>query len=231
MILIELWHGDSRERIRDIPDESIDLVVTDPPYQLITGNRNGSARTPGSGPFGRIGLSTKPKGGFMGKDWDASGVAFDPEFWSEVLRVLRRGRQVKALGSTRTYHRMGQAWRRAGFVDVKLEAWMYASGMPKSHNLAKAIDRHFGVKGKVVGHKRGVVGENLNDLVHGGPVRTMDQKGAKGVGAYGVGAKQKSAMIPVIAPSTPEAQLWDGYGTGLKPAWEAILVATRPLTQ
>lgn len=102
------------------------------------------------------------------------------------------------------------------------------SGFPKSLNVSKALDRQAKAERRVIGYKRGVGGEDLNDVVHGKPVRGNAGKGSGGVGAYGTGAKQVAIDVPVTAPATELAKLWDGYGTGLKPAWEAIVVARRP---
>lgn len=229
MLTLDIWQGDSRQRLRDIPAGTIHAVICDPPYDLTQMSRNGSLRTPGTGPFGRIALATKPKGGFMGHAWDASGIAFDPTFWAEVLRILIPETGIlKATSGTRTYHRMGKALRAAGFVDVELESWVYASGMPKSLDVSKAIDKHYGAVREIIGYKRGVGGENLNDVVNGKTVRSTTEAKAKGLGAYGVGAKQVPVQVAVTKPSTMDAELWSGYGTGEKPAWEPILTARRP---
>lgn len=97
--------GDCLELLRAIPDNSVDSVVTDPPYGL----------------------------GFMGKKWDASvpGV----EVWAECLRVLKPGGHLLAFAGTRTQHRMAVAIEDAGFEIRDMIAWVYGSGFPKSHNL------------------------------------------------------------------------------------------------
>jgi len=97
------------------------------------------------------------------------------------------------------------------------------SGFPKSTNISKMIDRQAGAEREVVGTKRGVGGENMNDIVHGNDVRQTTDAGGKGVGAYGTGAKQVAVDVPVTIPFTEMAKLWEGYGTGLKPAWEAVV--------
>lgn len=159
----------------------------------------------------------------MGKTWDATGIAFDQKFWEIVRRKLQPGGIVKAFGGTRTYHKMVQAMRRAGLVDVCVIGWGYASGFPKSLNISKAIDRQAKVERKIVGYKRGVGGENMNDLVRGKDVRQTTEDGARGVGAYGTGAKQVAIDVPITLPATELAELWDGYGSALKPAWEPIV--------
>src|SRR5690242_1224823 len=93
---------------------SVDAVVTDPPYDLLDASRNGSPRTnPGPGPFGRHATRA---GGFMGKAWDATGIAFRPETWAAALRVAAPGGYLLAFGGTRTYHRMTVAIEDAGWI-------------------------------------------------------------------------------------------------------------------
>jgi site-specific DNA-methyltransferase (adenine-specific) len=102
-----LHHGDNREVLRTMPDNSVDSIVTDPPYEL----------------------------GFMGKRWDSTGIAYDQSLWAECLRVLKPGGHLIAFGGTRTYHRMTCAIEDAGFEIRDCIQWNYASGFPKSHNL------------------------------------------------------------------------------------------------
>jgi site-specific DNA-methyltransferase (adenine-specific) len=164
----------------------------------------------------------------MGKTWDGTGIAFDPKFWGIVFSKLKPGGVIKAFGGSRTFHKMVRAIRKAGFVNVKLEGWTFASGFPKSTNISKQIDRQAGAERQVIGTKRGVGGENMNDIVHGREIRQTTDKGGKGVGAYGTGAKQIAVDVPITAPATELAILWEGYGTALKPAFEPIVVGRKP---
>jgi site-specific DNA-methyltransferase (adenine-specific) len=137
---LDLRLGDCLTVLRTLPDASIDAVVTDPPYEL----------------------------GFMGKGWDASGIAFNTEVWRECLRVLKPGGYLLAFGGTRTYHRMTVAIEDAGFEVRDCLMWVYGSGFPKSLNVEKNVP--------------------------------------------------------------PEhAAAWAGWGTALKPAWEPVVVARKPL--
>ncbi len=102
-----LHNGDNREVLKTFEDNSIDSIVTDPPYEL----------------------------GFMGKKWDSSGIAYDQTLWAECLRVLKPGGHLIAFGGTRTYHRMTCAIEDAGFEIRDCIQWNYATGFPKSHNL------------------------------------------------------------------------------------------------
>lgn len=147
---------------------------------------------------------------------------------TEIYRTLRPGGVIKAFSGTRTFHRMGAAMAQAGFTGVHLEVWNYGSGFPKSHNISKGLDKMAGAEREVIGTKRGVGGENMNDIVHGREVRTHEDEGGKGVGAYGTGAKQVGIDVPITAPASDEAKLWSGWGTALKPSWEPVLVGRKP---
>ncbi|MFC2252474.1 site-specific DNA-methyltransferase [Labrys portucalensis] len=138
---VVLHAGDCREAIKAIADASIDAVVTDPPYALVSiGKRFGK---PNSAPavHGKDGLYARASAGFMGKSWDTGEVAFDPEFWAEVLRVLKPGGHVVAFGGTRAYHRLACAIEDAGFEIRDQLAWAYGSGFPKNHDVSKGIDK------------------------------------------------------------------------------------------
>jgi hypothetical protein len=99
--------GDCAVELKALPANSVDAAVTDPPYEL----------------------------GFMGKGWDKTGVAFRPETWAEILRVLKPGGHLLAFGGTRTYHRMTCAIEDAGFEIRDSLHWIYGTGFPKSLNL------------------------------------------------------------------------------------------------
>lgn len=107
-----------------------------------------------------------------------------------------------------------------------------SQGFPKSHDAAKAIDRELGVDREVVGYQWGVGGENLNDIVKGSDdVRSTEDEGGKGLGAYGVGAKQVRVQIPITKSTSEEAKRWEGWGTGLKPSWEPVLMFRKPFSE
>lgn len=112
--------GDCREVLGQLPDNSVDSVVTDPPYEL----------------------------GFMGKKWDSSGIAYDVTVWEECLRVLKPGGHILAFGGSRTWHRLAVAVEDAGFELRDSIAWLYGSGFPKSLDVSKAIDKNNGEGGR-----------------------------------------------------------------------------------
>jgi len=131
----EIIEGDSRHILATLAESSIDSVVTDPPYALLSINkrfansmRTESTELTAAGPYYRTGK------GFMGKKWDTGETAFDPLFWREVLRVLKPGGHLLAFGGTRSYHRLAVAVEDAGFEIRDQIGWLYGSGFPKSHN-------------------------------------------------------------------------------------------------
>ena len=113
---VMLYQGDCIETMRTLPDNSVDSVVTDPPYEL----------------------------GFMNKSWDSTGIANNVEMWKECLRVLKHGGHLLSFGGTRTYHRMACAIEDAGFEIRDQMQWVFGSGFPKSMNVGKAIDKQLG---------------------------------------------------------------------------------------
>jgi len=185
--LIELenavvYHGSNLDVLPTLPDNSVDAIVTDPPYEL----------------------------GFMGKSWDSSGIAYSVELWQECLRVLKPGGHLLAFGGSRTWHRIAVAIEDAGFDVRDSIAWLYGSGFPKSLDISKAID-------KVAGAERESLGRNPNSRENATKANTLYESGTVG----------KTADI--TAPATDEAKKWQGWGTALKPAFEPIVVARKPL--
>jgi len=187
------WFADSHTsvyagRLEDVlpslGEASVDSVVCDPPYEL----------------------------GFMGKSWDASGVAYQPGTWGHVLRVLKPGGHLLAFGGTRTYHRMAVAVEDAGFEVRDTIAWMYGSGFPKSLDVSKAIDKAAGAEREVVGTRR--------KLGLGGSATYAQDEWTQ--------SQRGMIDLDVTEPATPEAEQWSGWGTALKPAHEPIVVARKP---
>lgn len=132
---MELILGDCKEKMKEIESNSVDSIVTDPPYEL----------------------------GFMGKKWDSSGIAYDVEVWSEALRVLKPGGHLLAFGGARTHHRMMVAIEDAGFEIRDCLMWLYGSGFPKNHNISKAIDKSLGAERKIIGKKKGTYADIKRD--------------------------------------------------------------------
>lgn len=259
----KVFQGSNLDVLPTLEDNSIDAIVTDPPYEL----------------------------GFMGKKWDSSGIAYNIELWRECLRVLKPGGHLLSFGGSRTWHRIAVAIEDAGFEVRDSIAWMYGSGFPKSLDISKAIDKRGGVTAQqsefakalqtaknktsltiadlneILGKRtsnlwshfvgdvqpqlpsvenywklkdvlpiedkwdswfqaeaeREVIGQNkkaeLKDSVYFGNLEAAKKSGR----AIGYGE------FDITAPATPEAQQWEGWGTALKPAFEPVIVARKPL--
>jgi predicted RNA methylase len=252
MPLPDLHVGDALDVLRSVRSESVDAVVTDPPYGLA----------------------------FMGHAWD--GTVPDVTFWSEVLRVAKPGAHVLAFGGSRTYHRLAVAIEDAGFEIRDQLLWVYGSGFPKSHDVAKAIDKTNGEADRL--HRftawmrtTGVTARDLDALTGTKmgshyltaasqpaiptpalwsairPALDVDvpawidelverheaerQVVGKATGKivpdpergprHTIGGHERTFDVTVAA--TEEARRWEGWGTALKPSHEPIVMARRPL--
>lgn len=152
-------------------------------------------------------ITTDPPYGlsFMGRGWDYAVPG--PEYWREVLRIAKPGAHLQAMGGTRTFHRLACAIEDAGWEIRDTLMWMYGQGFPKSRDMSKAIDNELGAEREVVGTNR----------------RGSVEKSAAG---FNGGYKNPN---PLTTPATEAAQRWNGWGTALKPAWEPIILARKPL--
>ena len=186
----ELITGDCLAVMPTMEPNSVDAIVTDPPYGL----------------------------GFMGKDWDhgVPGV----QFWREALRVAKPGAHLLAFGGTRTFHRLAVAIEDAGWEIRDTIMWVYGSGFPKSHDVSKAID-------KAAGAVRTVVGEYT--YPDGKPRNTAEHSTKRNGKYHDIKTDGSPNDRSISAPATPDAARWQGWGTALKPAWEPIIVARKPL--
>ncbi len=171
----KLYLGDCLDVLPTLPDNSVDSIVTDPPYEL----------------------------GFMGKSWDNSGIAYNVDMWKECLRVLKPGGHLLSFSGTRTYHRMAVAIEDAGFEIRDMIEWIYGSGFPKSLNIGKAVDKLQGNEREVVGTKKGQ-GNIPNDRGNWGLKPNEDVVVDKGNSPYeGWGTALKPSHEPVVFCSKP----------------------------
>lgn len=197
--------GDCLEVLKSIPDNSIDSVVTDPPYGLTANKKGGSGAASSTleNPYGRARIGTgNGAGGFMGMKWDSDVPPV--EVWTECLRVLKPGGHLLAFAGTRTQHRMAARIEDAGFEIRDMIAWVYGSGFPKSKDVRKAISS--------------TQDESLFDEA-GNPL-WCEQCGE----AHGTIDMEHALFCRSCA-----AEEWNGWGTALKPALEPITVARKPL--
>jgi site-specific DNA-methyltransferase (adenine-specific) len=175
---VKLILGDNIESLRELPDNFVDSIVTDPPY----------------------GLS------FMNKKWDYDVPSVD--FWKEVYRVLKPGGHILSFGGTRTYHRMVVNIEDAGFEIRDQIMWVYGSGFPKSLNIGKGIDKLNG-KDVPTGKRFNVSGQEQGGLNQNKELRSDNPN--------------------YVKPKYDNE--YDGWGTGLKPANEPIVLARKPLSE
>lgn len=257
---VVLYLGDCIEVMRGLPESSVDAIVTDPPYEL----------------------------GFMGKGWDATGIANSVEMWGEALRVLKPGGHLAAFGGTRTYHRMAVAIEDAGFEIRDSLMWLYGSGFPKSLDVSKAIDAQDAVAARLararqfqrwlapqmtpqrvneltgteMGHhltthptQPEVATERLfaalrphltiiptwiEEMVRERTIESENVKAREVVGHHAdtsPGNNMRRGLSDggfdqvgiITAAHTDAARQWEGWGTALKPAYEPIVLARKPL--
>lgn len=194
----ELYEGTMQSVLDTFEENSIDSIVTDPPYEL----------------------------NFMGKGWDNSGVAFQKDTWERCFKVLKPGGYLLAFGGTRTYHRIACAIEDAGFEIRDCIMWLYGSGFPKSMDVAKSIESKLltGSANKTEFHKLNGVQE---DKHHYGFTTLNKEQGNRPKDYTYEG--ESTSYLKELVPTTEEAKKWYGYGTALKPAYEPIIVARKPI--
>lgn len=180
--MLKIIQGDCNKVMRNIRRNTIDTIITDPPYALK----------------------------FMGKEWDYELPSV--KCFKRMLRIAKPGAVLLCFGGTRTFHRIACNIEDAGWMIKDCILWLYGSGFPKSHNISKAIDKAKGKKRKVIGTKRGSKAKDTH--LGAGKFSTIDRI---------------ITQIDVTAPTSKTAKLWNGWGTGLKPAFEPIILAMKPL--
>jgi DNA modification methylase len=207
---VTLHPGDCLDVLAGLPENSVDSVVTDPPYHLTSIVKRFGADGAAPAQFGKDGAYARASAGFMGKKWDGGDVAFRSETWAAVLRVMKPGAHLLAFSGTRTYHRMVCAIEDAGFEIRDQIAWVYGSGFPKSHDVSKGIDRMAGAEREIVG----------------GSSVTSNRKSE----VWRDGSGFDGNINHITAPATDAARQWQGWGSALKPSFEPIVLARKPLT-
>jgi site-specific DNA-methyltransferase (adenine-specific) len=138
---VTLHQGDCLEVLDTLPADHFDAVVTDPPYHLasIVKRFGGKNATPAK--TGRDGAFARSSEKFMGKTWDGGNIAFRPETWAKIARVLKPGGHLVAFNHATTWHRMAVAIEDGGFDFRDTYAWIYGTGLPKNHPTARALEK------------------------------------------------------------------------------------------
>ncbi len=220
---IAVYHGDCVEVMRTMPDETVDAVITDPPYGIrFMGESWDGADISARQQRGKLTSPMPqgvggPNGGYRSLAAEAGryDLSANAEFqewcaqWAaECLRLLKPGGYLLAFGGSRTWHRLAAGIEDAGFEIRDSIAWLYGSGFPKSMDVSKAIDAHLGAIRQVVGTAKGA---GNGSVVRLGSGRSM------------------ASEYQIAAPATDSAAEWEGWGTALKPAFEPIVVARKPV--
>ena len=274
-----VFSGSCLDRLRELPDESVDAVVTDPPYGLSNTDPAHVSDALVRWVSGERDFIPDGKG-FMGKAWDA--FVPPPAVWDECLRVLKPGGHVLAFAGSRTFDLMALSIRLAGFEIRDSVAWLYGSGFPKSLDVSKAIDKTNGEGGRKLKftafmRTTGLTAKQIDHVTAtnmGGHYLTKASQPAiptpdiwalirpliddiptwvdelvdrveaeREVVGSTTKARSTSgdSALPTVggetiyktwdetAPATAEAQKWQGWGTALKPAFEPVVVARKPL--
>lgn len=200
-------NGDCLEELDKLDENSIDAIVTDPPYGLTSITKRFGKEGSAPAKYGKDGSFARLSKGFMGKEWDGSGIEYNVEMWQKCLKVLKPGGYLLAFGGTRTYHRIACAVEDAGFEIRDCIMWLYGSGFPKSMNIGLAVDKKLGVDnrtGKVA------IGAGNNNTV-----------------SMNSGVKKNSELKHEYEERKAQNE-WKGWGTALKPSYEPIIVARKP---
>jgi DNA modification methylase len=211
-----VYHGNCLDELKNIPDDYVDAIVTDPPYGL--GDSDPDYILSALKMWMDGDRSHIPAGkGFMGKQWDA--FVPPPAVWDECFRVLKPGGYILVFAGTRTVDLMGLSIRMAGFEIRDSLTWIYAQGFPKSLDISKGIDKLAGAEREVVGSR---------PLTGNGKTLKSGFHQPDGTGA---GETIKQDVYEFTAPATDDAKKWEGWGTALKPASEPIIMARKPLSE
>lgn len=236
---VSLYCGDCLTVMDVLEPESVDAIVTDPPYHLTSIVKRFGGENAAPAKEGTDGLFARSSRGFMGKQWDGGDIAFRPETWARALRVLKPGGHLLAFSAARNFGLMQVAIEAAGFEtrdcildlvesDTHVEnfigslsdeqraqffrcveesnagglmAWLFGTGFPKSHNIAFDYEKRLCEEIERKGRKVWVYRDTGEDMRRAPPFRH------------------------------PLARQWAGWGSALKPAFEPIVMARKPLAE
>ena len=231
---VTVHHGDNRDVIKTIADCSIDSVVTDPPYALVSivqrGGGENAAPAKGGDAYSRA------SAGFMGKKWDTGEVAFDPAFWREIWRVLKPGGHVVAFGGTRSFHRLTCAIEDAGFEIRDRLVELVAADTAIAGFLDSLTDAQAGAFFEAI-EASSFSGE-LAWIYGSGFPKSHDAERAVAMATCQAAGRHYARALPAVAEREPgdhvceandESRPWTGFGTALKPAVEPIVLARKAL--
>jgi len=246
---VTLHCGDCLNVLESLPENSVDSVTTDPPYHLTSIVKRFGAGNAAPAKVGATGAFSRASRGFMGKQWDGGDIAFRPDTWAAVYRVLKPGGYLVAFSGTRTYHRMACAIEDAGF-DIRDSIFdLVASDNAVSRFMASLNDEQACAFMKCIaetsftGLLAWVYGSgfpkshNISkaiDKMLGAVRRVVGSRKAHDIrGGNLMEASQNVGQglmqYSYTAAGSPEAAEWEGWGTAIKPAIEPICLARKPV--
>ena len=199
----QVLNGNSLELLKTLEDNSVDAIVTDPPYGLSQHSQGDIVNALTAWLAGEE--YTHGKAGFMNKAWDS--FVPSPMLFKECYRVLKHGGHILCFAGSRTQDLMSLSIRLAGFEMRDACLWLYGSGFPKGCNIAKGIDGVLGKQG---------VGFNASG---------NDGRKAE----FGISGRGENFEKHLQYEPSDEAKQWQGWNTNLKPAYEPIIMARKPL--
>ena len=219
---VTLYEGDNRVSLRRLIDQGVRVhsCVCDPPYGLTSVVKRFGKKGAAAAKFGSDGAFQRTGAGFMGQEWDGSGIERDPEFWRLIHDILLPGGFCIAFSGARTGHWQAVAMEQAGFIMHPMTGWVFGSGFPKAHNAAKAIDKMLGAEPTVVGH------EKFRDIRNG-----HGRGNGDGINAATRDGDVQYIDHPITTATTAAAAAWEGWAYGaqaLKPALEPIYIGQKP---
>jgi len=204
---------DCIEAMKEMPESSIDAIVTDPPYGLEFMNRDWDKLNKHISPLpeGKYPKNRNLRGMRQDESDGYSMQLWHAQWLKEAYRVLKPGGSMLAMGGTRTFHRLMVAIEDTGFIIKDTLMWLYGSGFPKAQDLGKMIDKRMGKERKIIGKSNRHSGET---------------KSTAPIGDY---ARFKDSGDYITEPATDLAKYWDGFKIGgIKPAYEPIVWAIKP---
>ena len=202
----KLYQGNMLDMLEVIKPNSIDSIITDPPYGLTSMTKRFGKEDSAECQYGKDGSFQRLSKGFMGKEWDGSGIEYNVDAWQKCYEVLKPGGYLLAFGGSRTFHRIACAIEDAGFEIRDTIMWLYGSGFPKSLNIGLALDKKNGVESIDTGIQSPNARPNCDKT------NTLYESGTVG----------KEFTIKKATNK------WEGWGTALKPSFEPIIVARKP---
>lgn len=225
-----LYLGDNLEVLKTLEANSIDAVVTDPPYgwRFMGKAWDGADIEKTFIRDKTIGTDNKTTIGMAAGKYEQSCSAnqsfqlFSETWAREVFRVLKPGGHMLVFCGPRTYHRMASGVEDAGFEIRDQLQWIFGSGFPKSHDVSKGIDKSAGAERKEFVVDRDFLRRNPGYKLDG-----IDRKKEYS----GTEFKEGLDAAKRFAPMTDAAKQWQGWGTALKPANEPIVLARKPLSE